>query len=100
MDIFAEEDDTEEDGSAKAAVKFFRFGRPLWGSRCHPDSVPKDPASELISLASQKTDGDSLAKALAFISYCLEFYLASSHLADETYRTASGKLLLSTRKGI
>ncbi|OJJ87008.1 uncharacterized protein ASPGLDRAFT_55518 [Aspergillus glaucus CBS 516.65] len=74
MDIFAEEDDTEEDdteedGSAKAAVKFFRFGRPLWGSRCHPDSVPKDPASELISLASQKTDEDSLAKALALISY-------------------------------
>lgn len=100
MDIFAEEDDTEEDGSAKAAVKFFRFGGPLWGSRCHPDSVPKDPASELISLASQKTDGDSLAKALALISYRLEFYLASSHLADEMYRTASGKLLLSTRKGI
>lgn len=83
MNIFAEEDDTEEDGSAKAAVKLFHFGRPLWGSRCHPDSVPKDLARELISLASWKTDGDSLAKALALISYRLEFYLTSSHLADE-----------------
>ena len=83
MDVFAGEDNIEEDGSTNAALKLFRLGRPLWGGRCHPDKAPEVLARELIDLASQKTGGNGSTKSLALISYRLEFYVTNSHLADE-----------------
>ena len=73
----------EEVGSPEAAIKLFRYGRPLWGSRYCADKIPRDVVHEVIGLAIQKTDGDSPTKALALMSYRLEFDLTDIHLAEQ-----------------
>lgn len=82
-DIFAQMDEPGEDGSASAALQLFRFGRPLWGGRSCSNKLPGNLVNEPISLANQKIDGNSSAKSLSLMSYRIDFYICSSHLADE-----------------
>lgn len=68
------------DGSDEAVGSLMRAGRPLWGGRMDAG----DSYSNMIDLAYQKTrTGTPSIRALACLSYRLNFYVANYSLADE-----------------
>lgn len=58
-------------------------GRRLLPPTLDVRSGEGDLVNKLISLANQKIDGNSSAKSLFLMSYRIDFYICSSHLADE-----------------
>lgn len=87
IDVFRDDDYAQQpqDGSVEAALKLFRLARPLWGSRYNSanNNGITGVLYDILQLAKRKTDGDSVAKTLALLSYRLQFYVTGNQVAEQ-----------------
>lgn len=74
-----------QDGSYEAALKLFQLARPLWGSRrsVTNENNASRIVKDILELAKRKTEGNSVAKTLAFMSYRLQFYVTSNQVTEQ-----------------
>ncbi|RMJ24574.1 hypothetical protein PHISP_04561 [Aspergillus sp. HF37] len=79
FDLFANSDHAMyPDGSEQATASLFRTGRPLWGAMI----AQNNSAGGAYDLAVSKTAGQGTPRALALLSYRLNFYIFSNALAE------------------